>query len=80
MRISHLSAANLSVPILRESEEILRTNGRYTAVDQSNKNYLMTHGVSGVDWQSYKHPLPEQVYDVYMQYWRDVEFKSSALC
>jgi hypothetical protein len=49
-------------------------------VDQSNKNYLMTHGVSGVDWQSYKHPLPEQVYDVYMQYWRDVEFKSSALC
>jgi hypothetical protein len=42
--------------------------------DQSNKNYVMTHGVSGVDWRSYKSPLPENVYDVYMRYWRDVEF------
>jgi hypothetical protein len=25
----------------------------------------MTHGVSGVDWEHYKHPLPEYVYDVY---------------
>ncbi|MGZ8876325.1 MAG: hypothetical protein ACXW1F_07575 [Halobacteriota archaeon] len=40
--------------------------------DQSNKNYIMTHGVSGVDWRFYKHPLPEHVYDVYMKYWKDV--------
>jgi hypothetical protein len=33
--------------------------------DQSNKNYVLTHGVSGVDWRFYKHPLPENVYDVY---------------
>ena len=33
----------------------------------------MTQGVSGVDWKQYKHPLPEHVYDVYMQYSRDVE-------
>jgi hypothetical protein len=26
--------------------------------DQSNKNYILTHGVSGVDWRFYKHPLP----------------------
>ncbi len=39
---------------------------------QSNKNYIMTHGVSGVEWQ-YKHPLPETVYDVYMKSWGDVE-------
>ena len=39
---------------------------------QSNKNYIMTHGVSGVEWQS-KHPLPETVYDVYMKSWGDVE-------
>ena len=32
--------------------------------DQSNKNYILTHGVSGVDWRFYKHPLPENVYDV----------------
>jgi hypothetical protein len=39
---------------------------------QSNKNYIITHGVSGVEWQ-YKHPLPETVYDVYMKSWGDVE-------
>jgi hypothetical protein len=32
--------------------------------DQSNKNYILTHGVSGVDWRFYKHPLPENVYNV----------------
>ncbi len=40
--------------------------------DQSNKNYILTHGVSGVDWRFYKHPLPENVYDVYVKYWKDV--------
>jgi hypothetical protein len=33
--------------------------------DQSNKNYVLTHGVSGVDWTQYKHSLPERVYDAY---------------
>jgi len=42
--------------------------------DQSNRAYIMTHGVSGIDWKHYKHPLPENVYDVYMQYWKDVKF------
>jgi integrase len=42
--------------------------------DQSNKNYILTHGVSGVDWRFYKHPLPENVFDIYMKYWRDVTF------
>jgi hypothetical protein len=42
--------------------------------DQSNKNYILTHGVSGVDWRFYKHPLPEQVYDVYMKHWVCVSF------
>jgi hypothetical protein len=35
----------------------------------------MTHGVSGIDWKHYKHPLPEHVYEVYMKYWKDVELK-----
>jgi len=41
--------------------------------DQSNRAYIMTHGVSGIDWKHYKHPLPENVYDVYMRQLRDVE-------
>jgi len=42
--------------------------------DHSNKNYIMTHGVSGVDWRFYKHPLPDSVYEVCMGYWQDVSF------
>jgi hypothetical protein len=42
--------------------------------DQSNRAYIITHGVSGIDWKHYKHPLPEQVYDMYMHYWKDVHF------
>lgn len=43
--------------------------------DQSNKNYILTHGVSGVDWRFYKHPLPDSVYEIYMKYWGKVHFK-----
>ena len=45
--------------------------------DQSNRSYIMTHGVGGIDWKHYKHPLPEHVYDVYMKYWRDTRFAIS---
>jgi hypothetical protein len=30
--------------------------------DQSNKNYILTHGVSGVDWRFYKSPRPGLVF------------------
>jgi hypothetical protein len=40
--------------------------------EHSNRAYVLTHGVSGVDWSHYKHPLPESVYDVYMRYWKNV--------
>ncbi len=43
--------------------------------DQSNRAYIMTHGVSGIDWKHYKHPLPENVYGAYIQYWKNLEFK-----
>jgi hypothetical protein len=35
--------------------------------DQSNKNYMLTHGVSGVDWRFYKHPLPARIRRIYEQ-------------
>ena len=31
--------------------------------NESNRAYILTHGVSGVEWSHYKHPLPEYVYD-----------------
>jgi hypothetical protein len=42
--------------------------------EQSNRAYILTHGVSGVEWSHYKHPLPEYVFKVYMKYWNDVRF------
>jgi hypothetical protein len=36
--------------------------------------YVLTHGVSVVDRRHYKHPLPEHVHDVYLEYWRGAEF------
>jgi len=42
--------------------------------DQSNRAYILTHGVSGVEWAHYRHPLPEHVYDFYMKYWNNVCF------
>ncbi|MGZ4932817.1 MAG: hypothetical protein ACXVIG_07615 [Halobacteriota archaeon] len=47
--------------------------------DQSNKNYILTHGVSGVDWRFYRSPRPDSVYDTYMQDWGDVTFKERSL-
>ena len=43
--------------------------------EHSNRAYILTHGVSGVEWRYYKHPLPDTVYDVYLKYWGNVNFK-----
>jgi hypothetical protein len=42
--------------------------------EQSNRSYILTHGVSGIEWSHYRHSLPENVYDIYMKYWNDVCF------
>lgn len=33
--------------------------GDIIGFEQSNRAYIMSHGVSGIDWKHYKHPLPE---------------------
>ncbi len=43
--------------------------------EESNRKYVLTHGVSGVEWSHYKNPLPNSVYDVYMKYWGGVSLK-----
>ena len=57
-------------------EDLQRFVGLYRHIvqsKQSNCAYILTHGVSGVEWAHYKYPLPEYVYDVYIRYWKDVE-------
>ena len=43
---------------------------------QATRLYILTHAVSGVDSGFYRHPLPENVYDTYMEYWGDVSLTS----
>ena len=57
---------------LSDLQKFARQYGDTVQWDQSNQAYIMTHGISGIDWKRYKHPSLEHVRDVYMQYWRDV--------
>jgi hypothetical protein len=50
-------------------------DGRYFLRDRSNKNYVLSHGVSGVHWRFYKSPRPGPVFDIYMKYWGNVELE-----
>ncbi|MGZ4865115.1 MAG: hypothetical protein ACXV76_11140 [Halobacteriota archaeon] len=61
--------------VLGDLRKFAEQFGDVISWDQSNRAYILTHGVSGVDWTYYKHPLPEHVYDGYMPYWRDVTLK-----
>jgi len=45
-------------------------HGDVIAWNESNRAYILTHGVRGIEWCNYRHPLPEHVYDVYMKYWK----------
>jgi hypothetical protein len=60
--------------VLGDLRKFAEQHGDVIQWDQSNRAYILTHGVSGVDWTHYKHPLPENVYDIYMKYWGDVSF------
>ena len=40
--------------------------------NESNRAYILTHGVRGVSWSNYRHPLPENVYSTYMKSWKNV--------
>ncbi len=72
----HKWPQKLRVPLVRcnahftasDQGKFAEQHGDVIGWDQSNRGYVLTHGVSGVDWAHYKHPLPEHVYDVYMRY------------
>jgi hypothetical protein len=55
--------------------KLAEQHGDVIGWEQSNRAYILTRGVSGVDWTFYKHPLPDSVYDIYMKYWSNVSFK-----
>jgi hypothetical protein len=59
--------------VLGDLRKFAEQHGDVIQWDQSNRAYILTHGVSGVSWSHYRNPLPENVYDIYMKYWGDVE-------
>ncbi|MGZ4920238.1 MAG: hypothetical protein ACXV6L_08540 [Halobacteriota archaeon] len=61
--------------VLGDLRKFAEQHGDVIGWEQSNRAYILTHGVSGVDWSHYKHLLPEHVYDVYMLYWGDVRLE-----
>ncbi len=41
--------------------------------NDANKNFIMSHGVSSINWTSYKQFLPENVYKRYMDCWKSIK-------
>ncbi len=60
--------------VVGDSRKFTEQYGDIIQWDQSNRAYILTHGVSGIEWSHYPHPLPEYVYDVHMRYWQNTKF------
>jgi integrase len=58
--------------VLGDLRKFAEQHGDIIQWEHSNRAYILTHGVSGVDWTHYRHPLPETVFDIYMRYWGGV--------
>ena len=59
--------------VLGDLRKFAEQHGDVIQWDQSNRAYILTHDVSSVSWGHYRNPLPENVYEIYMRYWRDVD-------
>ncbi len=60
--------------VMGDLRKFAEQQGDIIGWNESNRAYILTHGVRGVEWSNYRHPLPEHVYDVYMQHWKTVNF------
>jgi integrase len=69
-RVRDSTKAHLWLSDLRKFAE---QYGDIIGWDSTNRKYVLAHGMTGVDWEHYKHPLPEDVFDIYKQSWQDVE-------
>ena len=68
-RVSDPNKAHLWLSDFRKFAEQF---GDIIGWDATNRKYVLAHGMTGVDWEHYKHPLPESIYDVYMKSWGEV--------
>ena len=42
----------------------------------TNRKYILAHGMTGVDWKHYKAFQREDVFEIYMKAWRDVDLRT----
>ncbi len=69
-RVRDLRKAHLWLSDFRKFAEQF---GDVIGWDSTNRKYVLAHGMTGVDWEHYKHPLPEDVYDIYLRSWGDID-------
>jgi CRP-like cAMP-binding protein len=61
--------------VLGDLRKFCEQHGDILCWNESNRAYILTHGVGGIQWAHYKRPLPEHVYDIYIQHWVNVRFR-----
>jgi integrase len=71
--LPHVRDSNKAHLWLSDFRKFTQQYGDILGWDTTNQKYVLAHGMTGVDWAHYRNPLPEPVYDVYMQCWRDVK-------
>jgi hypothetical protein len=59
--------------MLKDIRKFFEQKSDEIGFNDSNKNFIMSHGVSSINWQSYKQFLPENVYKRYIECWGSVE-------
>lgn len=47
--------------------------GQIIGWDTTNRKYVLAHGMTGVEWEHYSNPQREDVYDKYMEAWKDID-------
>ena len=58
--------------ITSDLRKLAEQQGDIIGWNESNRAYILTHGVRGVSWSNYRHPLPENIYSTYMKSWKNV--------
>lgn len=57
---------------LKDLRKFFEQKSDEVGFNDENKNFIVSHGVSSINWQSYKQFLPENVYNRYMVCWGEV--------
>jgi|GEM_PF-265344 len=72
-RVSDPNKAHLWLSDFRKFAEQF---GDIISWDTTNRKYVLAHGMTGVEWEHYKNPQREHVYDKYMEAWKGIDLRA----